>query len=155
MRRNKSTLYWTIGIAVVLTGLFALPRFLSHNDGGKSANVPCLVPNVPLVQHIHPHLTIEVDGREETIPANVGLDACEKAIHTHQADGVIHVEAQDNREYTFGDFMDVWGKSIERESFTFEAAVDNQPFDNNRLTDLKLKDNQQIVLKYTTITNNK
>lgn len=147
MDKNKATwIYVGLGI-LVLGGLFAYPRFKNSSPGSVSSDVPCLVPNVPLVQHIHPHLTIIVDNTEETIPANLGLGACEKALHTHDATGQLHVEAQDSREYTLGDFFSVWGKSVLRDGYSLEVTSDDQPVQNPEL--LQLKDEQHTMMKYT------
>src|SRR5581483_12030445 len=42
----------------------------------------------------------------------IGLDRNEKFItelHTHEPDGIIHVESPVNRKFTLGEFFDVWG----------------------------------------------
>ena len=41
--------------------------------------------------HIHPHLTIKINGEEQNIPANIGSVPCHLPLHTHDNDGVIHV----------------------------------------------------------------
>src|SRR3989338_131497 len=103
-QKNKATIIWVIVIVIVVVGLFLFPKIFGGNNGA-SAKVPCLLPNIPLVQHIHPKITIIVDGVNEIIPNEIGLNsACEKAIHTHEeGDGTIHVESQDSRQYTLGD----------------------------------------------------
>ena len=134
---------------MLLVFLFAYPRIKS-GGGGSSSGVPCLVPNLPLLQHIHPVLKIEIDGANEPLPSEIGLRECERAVHTHDDDvgrGVIHVESQDRREYTLHDFFGVWGKTIEREGYTLEATVDGAPLADP--AGLIFKDGQQIVLKYT------
>lgn len=146
---------WIVGIIVVLGALFAYPRFSGGRPGsGIGSGVPCLVPNVPLLQHIHPILTITVDGVKEEIPANIGLSECERAIHTHDEDalqGVIHVESQDRRSYTLGDFMSVWGKPIVRENHALTATADGIPVEDP--TTLAFKDGQDIKLDYRTSNN--
>jgi len=145
MRRNKST--WILILIVVALLLFLLiyPRINEKGNSGSFA-VPCLSPNKPLLQHIHPQLTILVDGVAEETPANIGLVGCERALHTHDTTGEIHVEAQDKREYTLGDFMSVWGKDIEREGYTFKVTVDGEEVLNPFA--IVFEDGQQIVLEY-------
>ncbi len=64
--------------------------------------------------HFHAHLDIFVAGRQVTVPAGIGIPSngsCFYWIHTHDASGVIHVEApagQTNRSFTLGDFLAVW-----------------------------------------------
>ncbi|OGG40710.1 hypothetical protein A2116_01335 [Candidatus Jorgensenbacteria bacterium GWA1_49_17] len=148
MRKNKSTLILGIGIVLLLVFLFAYPRMKSGNGSGDSSVVPCLLPNTPLLQHIHPRLTILVDDAPEIVPADIGLSGCEQALHTHDETGEIHAEAQDRREYTFGDFMGVWEKSFEREGYSLKATVDGKEIVNP--AGIVLKDGEQIVLEYTT-----
>ncbi len=151
MKRNKSTVMWVAGLVLVVAALLIIPRLGANRSNGITTTVPCLVPNVALVQHIHPHLTIKVDGVEETIPTNIGLGSCERAVHTHDGTGTIHVEAQDNRQYTIGDFFDVWGKPIARDSYQLLVIIDGTA-DVERpdvYRAIQLKDNQQIVMEYT------
>lgn len=141
-----------IVIVIAIIVLLAWPK--SKEDGGNvSTSVPCINGNVPLVQHVHPRLTIIADGKEEAIPANIGLSgACERILHTHDEDagqGVIHLESQDNRQYTLADFFSVWGKTIERAGYTVMMTVDGQP--STELGALILKDGQQIALSYQRI----
>lgn len=63
--------------------------------------------------HIHPELSIFVNGEEVLIPTNLGVKATGMtAIHTHDEKGVIHVEAPIQKDFTLGDFFAVWGKDF-------------------------------------------
>ena len=47
----------------------------------------------------------------QTIPNNVGLSSsCTRPLHTHDDTGTIHVETNQNVNYTIGDFFLIWGK---------------------------------------------
>jgi hypothetical protein len=35
-------------------------------------------------------------------------------LHTHAADGVIHIESPVQRTYTLGEFFDIWGQPLNR-----------------------------------------
>lgn len=126
-----------------------LPRLKSGNNGGVGTNVPCLVPNLPLTQHIHPHLQILVDDVQEFIPINAGLTGCERALHTHDDTGEIHVESQDTRQYTLGDFMGVWNKPFNRDGYNLETTVDGQLVQDP--AGILFKDGQHIVMNYKKI----
>ena len=133
-------------VVLVLAGLFALPKF-KNKDNNISTNVPCLVPNLPLVIHIHPELVIEVDGVRETIPKDLGVGGiCERALHTHDTTGQLHVEAQMVRDYHLQDFFDVWGKAIEREGYDVAMTVDGAV--SMEYGQLLLRDGQKIKLSY-------
>ena len=74
--------------------------------------------------HIHAHLTIFVNGSPRQVPAGIGIPGaqaqntadgpfvgtgtCFYWLHTHAADGVIHIESPVRRAYTLGDFFDEW-----------------------------------------------
>jgi len=63
--------------------------------------------------HIHAHLTIFVNGSPRQVPADVGIPGtCLYWLHTHAADGIIHIESPVRRTYTLGDFFDEWGQPL-------------------------------------------
>jgi len=67
------------------------------------------------VFHIHQHLTILDHGRPVEVPNDVGrpvLGACLYWLHTHTPDGIIHVESPVMRNFTLGNFFDIWGQPL-------------------------------------------
>jgi hypothetical protein len=80
------------------------------------------------VFHIHAHLTIFVNGAARQIPAAVGIPGgqaqstpqgpfidtgtCFYWLHTHAADGIIHIESPVHRTYTLGNFFDEWRQPL-------------------------------------------
>ncbi len=80
------------------------------------------------VFHIHAHLTIFVNGAARQIPAAIGIPGaqaqstangpfiasgtCFYWLHTHAADGIIHIESPVQRTYTLGNFFDEWGQPL-------------------------------------------
>jgi len=67
------------------------------------------------VFHIHQHLTIYDRGKPVVIPSDVGrpvLGNCLYWLHTHVADGIIHVESPVVRPFHLGDFFNVWGQPL-------------------------------------------
>jgi hypothetical protein len=85
-------------------------------------------PTEQLVYHIHARLTIFVGGRSVRVPAGVGIadpqtqgtprgafvtsGACFSWLHTHAADGVIHMESPVQRTFTLGNFFDIWKQPL-------------------------------------------
>lgn len=65
-----------------------------------------------MAEHYHPELTIQVDGAEVPVPANIGVDPASgamSALHTHTPDGVLHVEADSvGQEFTLGQLFTQW-----------------------------------------------
>ena len=75
------------------------------------------------VEHVHAHLQIFNRGRAVEIPQGVGIPqaaGCLYWIHTHSADGYVHIESPVRREFTLGQFFDIWGPDL---SWTHAAAA--------------------------------
>jgi hypothetical protein len=80
------------------------------------------------VFHVHTHLTIFVNGQQRQVPAAIGIPGavaqqtpagpfigtgtCFYWLHTHAADGIIHIESPVQRTYTLGEFFDEWGQPL-------------------------------------------
>ncbi len=78
--------------------------------------------------HIHAHLTVFVNGSPRQVPAAIGVPGaqvqntaqgpfvtsgtCFYWLHTHAADGIIHIESPVRRTYTLGNFFDEWGQPL-------------------------------------------
>jgi len=78
--------------------------------------------------HIHAHLTIFVNGAARQVPAAIGIPGavpqqtqagpfigsgtCFYWLHTHAADGIVHIESPVQRTYTLGQFFDEWGQPL-------------------------------------------
>jgi hypothetical protein len=78
--------------------------------------------------HIHAHLTVFVNGMAEEVPAAIGIanpqaqstpqgpfigaGSCFYWLHTHAADGIIHVESPVKATYSLGQFFDIWGEPL-------------------------------------------
>jgi len=65
--------------------------------------------------HWHPHLSIVIKGKEEAIPANIGIGAIHKPIHTHDPDNVLHLEMTGRvtkDDIRLGEFFKVWDKQF-------------------------------------------
>ena len=78
----------------------------------KAAGVP-LLDAEGLATHIHTTLDVEVNGKQKTVPAFIGIDQASgkiAALHTHDSSGLIHLEsAKENDDYTLEQFLTVWG----------------------------------------------
>lgn len=58
-------------------------------------------------EHVHPKLALSVRGKSVPVPANMGLGAQHAPMHTHDPDGVMHVEGEPDP--MLAEFMAVWG----------------------------------------------
>jgi hypothetical protein len=118
-----------IGLGFVAAAVLVLAGvMISQGQSSASTTTPTVGPSTPaptiagvqcnpgemLTYHVHSHLTIIVDGKAHYAPAYVGfsLNDCLYWLHTHQADGVIHIEAPTGIHPTLGAFFKVWGEPI-------------------------------------------
>jgi hypothetical protein len=65
-----------------------------------------------LVEHYHAHLDIFVDGKKVSVPQLIGINPGAgylTELHTHDATGVVHIESQQQGDYTLGQFIAEWG----------------------------------------------
>jgi hypothetical protein len=88
-----------------------LPEIKNLRARLKAINLPALSAEGEAL-HIHQHLDIFVNGKPVTVPAGIGINMDARFIsqlHTHDVSGVIHVESDQVRDFTLGQFFDVWG----------------------------------------------
>ncbi|MGH9976851.1 MAG: hypothetical protein ACRD8Z_13610, partial [Nitrososphaeraceae archaeon] len=64
-------------------------------------------------------------------------------LHTHDDSGIVHVESTINRNYTFGEFLNIWGLNIDGK--TIKMTVNGKPVAD--LGDHILSDGEQIKLE--------
>jgi hypothetical protein len=84
-----------------------------------------------VVFHIHAHLVIYVNGKQRQVPYGIGIGpplkgqnapagpfvtegSCFMWMHTHTADGIIHMEAPKQITFNLGQFFDVWGAKLSK-----------------------------------------
>jgi hypothetical protein len=106
--------------------------------------------------HVHSHLDVFVDGQKREVPANLGiLSSCLFWLHTHDPDGIIHVEAPSQRQFTLGQLIDIWNQT-HTDSKAFFASVSGKPvtayvdgtkFEGN-YRDIPLESRKQVVIAY-------
>lgn len=109
-KRNRHPV--AIGLAAVAI-VVGLGLYLVVAPSFSSPPFPCIAAQNYYI-HIHPYLQIWVDGKNVTIPGDIGITqsgGCLEPIHTHDASGILHVElsqAEANKTWTLGDFFSIW-----------------------------------------------
>jgi hypothetical protein len=146
-KRRKNVLMIGIPIvsaAIVLGVVFGIQASEQGTMGTK------------MVMHIHPQITVSINGQPTIIPENVGIDntlwkdhSLDKygmqgmsPLHTHDNSGTLHVESTANRNYTLGEFVNVWGGLDTGSEKVLKVTVNGQP-----ISDWKnhvLKDKEKI-----------
>ena len=113
-------------------------------------------PGAGLALHIHPSVEIEVLGDRIIIPANMGItNQGMRAIHTHNFDGVLHVESPYPHQFYLADFFKIWGRNFNPQCI-FEHCSDQDhslkvyvnDIESNLIEDLPLVDKERIKIVY-------
>lgn len=111
--------------------------------------------------HIHQHLDLIVNGSPVPIPAGIGIDESAgfiSPVHTHDTTGIIHVESNTVRDFTLGEFFDIWGVRFTKDAlggYATSATSTLAVYANGSLVpgdprNLVLAAHQEILIEYGT-----
>lgn len=120
-----------------------------------------------MVMHNHVSLNVIIGGKPIVVPAHIGMTqtgifadpllyadhSLDKygmegmsPLHTHDASGLIHIESNTVRNYTLGEFLDIW-KGLNTDGKNVIASVDGNTVSD--FHNVPLNDNAKIVLDIT------
>lgn len=114
---------------------FPIGNTAQGGQGQTIGGVSCIGSSIGY--HIHPHLSLFVNGNRIAIPAGIGIvdpvmsdgyvnqGSCFYWIHTHDATGILHVEPPTaDLLLTLGQLFDVWGQPLTRDNVAgFQGSV--------------------------------
>jgi hypothetical protein len=114
-----------------------------------------------LLFHIHAHLDIIINGVYFLVPSQIGIPGnCFFWLHTHDESGIIHIESPVNRDYTLGQFFDIWNKKLNNDQIFNYVANANNPLtvyvngtkvpNGTNYRDIKLHAHDEIAIVYGT-----
>ena len=96
-----------------LPGLLKTEAPWPANAAQSAARADALgLPPEGTTMHEHANVQIFVNGKQQTVPVDIGIDTGTgtiQSIHTHDETGVIHLESSQARTFTLGDLFGVWG----------------------------------------------
>ena len=128
-----------------------------------------------LVNHVHAHLDVFIDGEHITVPAGIGINIedpdvrtfdnpvgyggiemcaqpCISPLHTHDETGVLHTESMDPEPHTLGQFFVEWGVELSEtcvgehcDPTPIAVYVDGEPYDGDPRA-IELTDEKVIVI---------
>ena len=112
-----------------------------------------------LLFHIHAHLDIIINGQNFLVPAQIGItDKCFYWLHTHDETGVIHIESPVSRDFTLGQFFDIWNKKFTNNQIFNYVTNGNNPLivyvngtkvpNGTNFRDIKLSPHEEIAIVY-------
>lgn len=72
------------------------------------------LPQEQLAFHVHQHLDLWLNGRKVTVPGSIGIGLGRfqpfiTELHTHDASGIVHIEAARKQLYSLGQLFGEWG----------------------------------------------
>ncbi len=157
-KQKKKALNWIIVAVIVGFLIFGTTLLVKRGGGGSSDSTPLPdfdVPKKPI--HWHPHLTIRIDGKGIPIPKDIGLGSVHQPIHTHETDGVLHLENNNPSKQTvvLGFFFKVWGKKFNKDCI-FDYCTDKGTLkmyvngkENTEYGNYFMQDKDEILIEYT------
>jgi len=158
--KNTKTIAVIVAVAITITLGIGLSIRSTTMIGAQMGGS-----NKPIIMHFHPHLSLMIDGKSAIVPSQIGIDTSlwkdhsldqygmqamsngmsgMAPLHTHDASGTIHVESNVNRNYTLGEFLNIWG-GLDTNGKTVKATADGKSVSGYK--DLILRDGEQINLQ--------
>lgn len=162
LRTGRRDWLWAVtafvGVGAGILIAFAL--LSGGSDDGTAVDVVSAVEcerGERLNYHVHTHLTLIVEGETVDVPGNIGIRPdCLFWLHTHSPNGILHVEAPEERAFTLGQFFDVWGQPLSSmqlldrttdASHEVQATVNGETWSGDP-ADIPLNDLTTVVLQY-------
>lgn len=152
-RKYKLALQYALIALLLVGGGWLLWRFIASLPDIKAEDI---ISRDGI--HWHPELAIVIKGKKQEISANIGIGGAHAPMHTHEADGVIHLERSGLivRQHTrLGEFFRIWGKTFTQDCIfehcngpdgTVTMTVNGAP--NEEYGDYEMKDGDKIEIRY-------
>src|SRR6266487_1211887 len=139
-RRKRYLVVGLIAAVVLIAGVSVFAYVNAHKPAGQTQATPTeqvfnsAYPPIDGVYcdqleqtayHIHAHLTIYINGQPVSIPQGVGIatdQSCFYWLHTHDSQGIIHIEAPRTTNLTLANFLNIWGQSFPQLGYHNELA---------------------------------
>jgi len=121
-----------------------------------------------IIMHIHSNFNVTVNGKSLIVPNGIGINStlwndhsldkfgterkttifgmitpAMSPLHTHDSSGTIHFESTEYRNYTLGQFLNIWG--IPLEGSRVNLFIDGNSTEN--YSNYILKDREKMILK--------
>jgi hypothetical protein len=164
-REKKIRRFIVIGLIIVVAigiGVAVASSKFLFNSSAAAQTIDGIQCNAAeqLVFHNHAHLDIYINGQPYTIPSQVGIvpGKCIYWLHTHDDTGIIHIESPVTRNFTLGQFFDIWKKkfsnvqifdNIANATNTMSVYVNgNQTNGNTDYRNTNLNERDQIAIVF-------
>ena len=119
-----------IGIIAIIVGIGVYSALTPHAlfRGVPTIDGIACNPMEGSAFHVHSHLDIFINGVYFVVPSQIGIPGnCFYWLHTHDESGKIHIEAPIHRDFTLGQFFDIWNKKLSNDQIFNYVANTNNP----------------------------
>ena len=122
--------------------------YIGHEELGKAQSDDMNMN--PIIMHIHPQFSLIINNTSSAVPAQIGIDpplwkdhsldnygmqsmptmnmSAMAPLHTHDNSGIVHGESTVNRNYTLGEFLNIWGMDLSDK--TVQITGNSKPVNN-------------------------
>ncbi len=165
--RRRATHTKRITIGIIVGGVLAVVGIVFFVMAQGQAPANAAYPPISTVScdsteqggfHIHAHLSIYIDGKQASVPAQIGIasdNSCLYWLHTHDYSGVIHIEAPNGFSITLKNFLDIWGGRFSQLGYPsqlsnpsgWQSYVNGKPFTGDFRT-IPLQSHTLVTLAY-------
>ena len=169
MKKSKNSKITVVIIMAVMVGLLGFNNLFSpvglSTPGMALSEImnSCVEHNTKFSFRIYPRLRILIEGKEQPIPANIGVEPnCMKPVHTYDETGTIHIEAKEPIGIPLGEFFRLWGKGFSRNQILDAVRdaehevvmlVNGSP--SEEFGNLIMQSGQEIVIEHRKISKDK
>ena len=153
--KNKFIILGVI-VAIIVAASYAIYNMDNTIDTSVSQidGIPCETQEYSTF-HIHTHMDIFVNDQHIGIPAQIGIqNTCLYWLHTHTPDGVIHIESPKERNFTVGQFLDIWKSKGQVLPTGNPEIFINGNLATSKLNDTVMNSHDEIVLAYGNVPQN-
>lgn len=158
--KKKIKAFVAIGILAALAIGVSLIMLTSSSPASKTPSGSVPIDSMGMM-HLHTHLTLVIDGKDATVPAQIGIDSTlwndhsldsygmtgMAPLHTHDTSGMIHVESYKVKDYYLGQLLAIWGLNLS-DYKQVTLTVNGQPFPDYQ--NYVFKDGDKITLSFNT-----
>lgn len=112
-RRAGSNFPWMwVGTALVVVVVIGFIFLASRQSAVQAESVECNRTE-QMGYHVHANLKIYINGENVPVTPNTGVRSdCMFWLHTHDSSGTIHVEGPRAMNFTLGQFLKIWDKTL-------------------------------------------
>lgn len=141
-------------IGIIVIGIYALKNSYREKQPQNSASVIISRNGI----HWHSELSIYINGIKQEIPKNIGIGAIHLPIHTHDENGIIHLEIQGvvkKEDTALGRFFENWKKQFNQNCIFNFCNNENKKIkmlvngkENTEFDSYQMRDNDKIEIRF-------